>query len=294
MGPTLPNMVSPWANAYTDQWPLTAKGVPSITYIPKARPLWYPTFYHSSEDRPDTVDWDFFAKGAKLMQRFMLGFDEAVLPYDLTARADEIAGLADETQLGDANVDAALNARVQAAVAAFAASAADLNARKAAFDPADTNAINDQLVAIEKELCGNLTALDWWDGTTIPHAQVLWDLQGVQAALAALPGDPDAALAALDGVGYTYYGKEFSREVFELEQERHDPSYERIFWGGLGHLPEPIDVMPAYDDIGDGDAAAAIEKLTAIEADKLAELETRLTDLCDLLEAVTPQIDAVQ
>jgi len=294
MGPTLPNMVNPWANAYTDQWPLTAKGVPSITYIPKPRPVWYPVYYHSSEDRPDTVDWDFFAKGAKLMQRFMLGLDEGVLPYDLTARATEIADLTDEATLDDANVDDALNARVQAAVAAFTTAATDLSTRKASFAPENTNAINAQLVAIEKALCGNLTALDWWDGTTIPHAQVLWDLQGVQAALAALPGDPDAALAALDGVGYTYYGKEFSRAVFLLEQERHDPNYERIFWGGLGHLPEPIDVMPAYDDIGGGETGAAIEKLTAIEASKLAELEARLTDLAALLEEVTPQVDAVE
>ena len=293
MGPTLPNMVNPWANSYTDQWPLTAKGVPSITYIPKPRPIWYPTYYHCSEDKPDTVDWEFFAKGAKLMHLFMLGLDDGVLPYDVTARAAEIADLTDEATVDDANVDDALNARVQAAVAAFTTAAEGLNTRKASFAPEDTNAINAQLVAIEKELCGNLTALDWWDGTTIPHAQVLWDLQGVQAALAALPSDPDAALAALDGVGYTYYGKEFSREVFLLEQERHDPSYERIFWGGLGHLPEPIDVMPAYDDISAGDTPAAVEKLTAIEASKLAELEARLTDLAALLEEVTPQVDAV-
>ena len=295
MGPTLPNMVNAWANSYTDQWPLTAKGVPSITYIPKPRPIWYPTYYHCSEDKPDTVDWDFFAKGAKLMQQFMLGFDEGVLPYDLTARATEIADLTGETELHDATVDDDLNARVQAAVAAFATAAEGLNTRKASFAAEDVNAINAQLVDIEKALCGNLTALDWWDGTTIPHAQVLWDLEGVQAALAALPGDPDAALAALDGVGYTYYGTEFSRAVFLKEQERHDPSYERIFWGGLGHLPQPIDVMPAYDVItAGGDMTPAVDMLTAIEADKLAELEARLADLCDLLEAVTPQVDAVQ
>ena len=297
MGPTLPNVVSPWANAYTDQWPLTAKGVPSITYIPKPRPLWYPIYYHSSEDRPDTVDWDFFAKGAKLMQRFMVGLDAGVLPYDLRARATEIAGLTSPTALNAAKVDAALNTRVQNAVSAFSTAAANLEARRASFAPADTNAINTQLVDIEKALCGNLTALDWWDGTTIPHAQVLWDLQGVQAALTALaktPADTAAALDALDGVGYTYYGKEFSREVFLLEQERHDPSYERIFWGGLGHLPQPIDVMPAYDVIGaGGDMTPAVAMLTAIETQKRAELQARLADLAGLLEVVTPQIDAV-
>ncbi len=95
-------------------------------------------------------------------------------------------------------------------------------------------------------------------------------------------------------MGYTYYGKEFSREVFLLEQERHDPNYERIFWGGLGHLPEPIDVMPAYDDIQADDTGAAVDKLAAIEASKLAELEARLTDLAKLLEEVTPQVDAVE
>jgi hypothetical protein len=224
----------------------------------------------------------------------MLGFDDGVLPYDLTARATEIAGLVDETELVGADVDDALNARVQAVVAAFATAAKGLNARKGSFTAEQMSAVNAQLVDIEKTLCGGLTALDWRDATTIPHAQVLRDLEGVQAALAAMPGDPGAAMAALDDVGYTSYGKEFSREVFDLEQERHDPSYDRIFWGGLGHLPQPIDVMPAYDDLRAGDGAAAIEKLTAIEAATRAELETRLTELCHLLDGVTPQIDAVR
>ena len=204
---------------------------------PKAAPDWYPTFYHCNADKPDTVDWGFYAKGVKLMNQLLRGLDEGVLPYDLTARAAEITDLSDQTTLADADVGAALNSRVQDAVADFTAAAEAFQTDRDSLKPRAASRVNARLLRIEKLLCGNLTALDWWDGTTIPHAQVLWDLQGVQAALAALPGDPDAAKSALDGVGYTYYGKEFSRKVFLLEQERHDPASRAHLLGRVGPSP---------------------------------------------------------
>ena len=57
-----------------------------------------------------------------------------------------------------------------------------------------------------------MTALSPWDATIYPHQQVMGDIQGMQAAVAALSGpvDTDAAFSALAGTYLTWYGVNFS------------------------------------------------------------------------------------
>ena len=232
----------------------------------------------------------------------MLGLDEGVLPYDLTARAAEIADLTDQATLDDANVDDALNSAGPGRGGRLLCGCGRL------FEAAKGSSLevpSDYCCASERpSFCfasrsSSAATSPPSTGGTARRSRTLRSFgtcRGYRRRWPHSPSDPadtDAALAALDGVGYTYYGKEFSREVFLLEQERHDPSYERIFWGGMGHLPEPIDVMPAYGSIKAGDTTSAESALTSIADDKLAELEARLSDLCGLLERVTPMVEAL-
>ena len=154
-----------------------------------------------------------------------------------------------------------------------------------------------RLMAIEKLLSSNFTALSWWDDTIYPHEQVLWDLQGVNAAIGALDRSQPQARAALDalaGVGYSYYGLLASEPVYLHELNRHDPDYWAIAWGGQGHLPQPIDVMPEYRLVGSGDYDAALEGLYAERGSQIGQLNERLAAIADVLAAATPQVNALR
>ena len=141
-----------------------------------------------------------------------------------------------------------------------------------------------------------MTALTPWDATIYPHQQVMWDVEGMNAAIAALQADPvdtDAAYGALTGTYLTWYGINFSYPVFLKELTRHDPGYYRINWGGQGHLPKPVDVMPEWGLIGAGDYAGAISGLEAERDYYLSDLNVRLGDMAKVLEKVTPQVEAL-
>ena len=64
-------------------------------------------------------------------------------------------------------------------------------------------------------------------------------MQSLNASLEALDAaviDPDAAAGPLWDVGQMYYGLTFSYDAFVDDQQRHDPGYYRIAWGGQGQL----------------------------------------------------------
>jgi len=279
-----------------DQWPFHAAGIPSVTF--KGRPLsWNPWFSHCQNDTIDTMDWPFFGICAKFMFRMVQAVDRPVPPYSLDARADELAAVCDAKALTAAGADPRVVGRLTDAIGDFKKSALAYEARRAFIPAAAQQAASRTLLAVEKQINGNFTALSWWDDTTYPHEQVLWDLQALNAAVGALTQpnhQVSQALKALDEVGYTFYGTSFSPAVYYHELDRHDPDYWGISWAGQGHLPQPIDVMPEYRQIEAGAYETALAGIVAERDRQKAELDARLARMADVLEPLPTLIDAIR
>jgi hypothetical protein len=183
--------------------------------------------------------------------------------------------------------------RLGVAVDAFQTAAYGFEQRKTSILSTAYPAASTKLMAIEKILSGNFTALSWWDDTIYPHEQALWDLQWIDGALAALDRrkpQAAAALKALANVGYTFYGLMSSEPVHVHKLARHDPDYWAISWGGQGHLPQPIDVMPEYRQIEAGAYGAALSGLAAERERQIAQLNARLVRMAELLEPLPMMI----
>ena len=106
---------------------------------------------------------------------------------------------------------------------------------------------NENLLAAEKTLNSNLIALGIWDNTTYPFEQSMLKFAALNAAVSALQSDPvgyDDALAALDGVGLTWYGTSFSYPVFLQNLRQREPDYYRANMAALGRMPLLLDVIP--------------------------------------------------
>ena len=279
-----------------DQWPFHAAGIPSVTL--KGRPLsWNPWYSHCQNDTIDTMDWPFFGICSKFMYRMVQAVDRPVPPYSLDARADELAAVCDAKPLTAAGADPQVVGRLTDAIADFKQSALALEARRASIPVAAQQAASRTLLAVEKQINSNFTALSWWDDTTYPHEQVLWDLQALNAAVSALtqPNPQQAqALKGLDDVGYTWYGTNFSPAVYDHELDRHDPDYWGISWAGQGHLPQPIDVMPEYRQIESGAYGAALSGLTDERDRQTDELDARLARMAEVLEPLPALIDTMR
>ena len=295
-GPGLPTRLYPVVGTNSDEWPFTAAGIPSVLLV-GAPDSWFPWNYHTTNDTIDKVDWAFFGTCVKLMHRVGVRLDEPLVPYSLAARADQLGATVDARELVAAGASTTAVDRLMTALRDFTAASHELEARRATLPASSWPQASAQLMAVEKLLSSNLTALSWWDDTIYPHEQVLWDLQGVNAAIAALDRSQPQAKAALDalaGVGYSYYGLLASEPVYLHELARHDPGYWAIAWGGQGHLPEPIDVMPEYRLAEAGDAWAALIGLRSERARQIEQLDGRLTRIAEVLEAATPQVEAVR
>jgi Peptidase family M28 len=284
-------------NSWTDQWPINAAGVPSITYSSDMK-NYTETIYHTQFDTPDLVEWPYFGQMGKLAFRLAKQLDgEGLLPYDLSARADDLdASVNDATLLG-AGAEAATVSRLSNDVAAFHTEADAYTARRAAIPASSVAKVNASLLAIEKLINGNFTCLDVWEATIYPHEQVLLDVQSLGAALVELgKRTPNAASALKDlgNVSQTWYGPFFSPEIYAWELTRHQPDSPRLFFGSLGHIPRLWNVMTEYRQIEAGDFDAAAAGLLPMHGAALTDLDQRLAGMCNVLETVTPMIEALK
>jgi Iap family predicted aminopeptidase len=283
-------------NSWNDQWTFTAAGVPSVKF--DATTPEYEALYHSDFEVQEIVDWPYLARIAKFIFRAAGEMDDGLLPYSLKARADDLAVALKYDDLTAAGADPEVASRLNRAASAFgtAASAFDTHA---GFLPADrTKEVNAGLLAVEKALNSAFTALSPADDdiTVYPHQAVLRDTRGIAAALAALAAgkpDPAAALRALGGTYLTRLGLAFSYPVYQKFISRLDPGFDRINWGGQGHLPKPLDVMPQYRKIQAGDHSGAKADLEAMRLSLLKELNDRLGKMAAVLEWATPRIEAL-
>ena len=288
--------IQPTPDSWTDQWPVTAAGVPSVCF--SADPKGFSeNLYHTQFDTPALIDWGYFGSMGKLEFRWASRFDAGLLPYDLSARADDLSASVNTAALTAAGADPATVARLDRDVAAFHAAADGFTARRDAIPAASLAGVNASLLGIEKQILANFTCLDVWEATIYPHQQVLLDVQSLQAALTELSKrTPNASTATKDlgNVSQTWYGPFFSPEVYEWELTRHQPDSPRLFFGSLGHIPRLWNVMPQYRQIEAGQFAAAKAGLQPMHDAALADLNARLADMCAVLESVTPKVDALK
>jgi hypothetical protein len=230
----------------------------------------------------DLLDWDYMADINKFFFRLFKNMDNAVLPYDFEARGRDFSNTLSVDDLTTAGVTAKDAERITGLAASIEMQGLSWNATKGSLRPADRKRADLTLLqAAETSLVG-YTALDAWDGNIYPHQQTLWDIQSMDAALAALtadPVDPAAAAEAVTAVGANWLGTLFSPSVYLYDLTRHDPDYYRVTWGALGKQVDQFDMSPVLAKIAAGDyagAAAKVQKMRDADALSLSMRVNRL------------------
>jgi hypothetical protein len=280
------------ASTWQDAWTFTAAGVPSVVFSAGGMP---DGTYHTQYRTPEFLVWPDMAKIAKFLHLVQERLDGGLLPYRLPSRAHEVAAAVDPQALGEAGADPAIVDRLDAAVRAFVRAAEAYQERKGSIPEADQAAANETLLEIQRLINGNLTALSAWDWTAYPHEQVLIDVQSLNGAISALhEGRTGRALSALANVALTWYGLYFSHDVYTYDLERRLPSHPRVTWGAQGHLINYLDVIPQYREIERGTwDVGTVKELKKMRNTDLADLDSRLAEMAEVLEEVTSLIRTV-
>jgi hypothetical protein len=285
-------------NCWNDQWTFTAAGVPSMYFRARTGEYGY-KWYHTNFDTIDLMDYDYLADINKLVFGIAQQFDTGLLPYDLAARAVNLDDNVDAAALKDAGSSAKKADRLEKAVAKFNARATAYMARAPQIRERKFWSVNVRLVNIEKKINKAFTALDVWDTTVYPHAQVQWDLEQINAALEALtadPVDPVAAIEALKGVGITNpYGLDFSHENYLMQLETHAKGWSGgLFWGAQGHLSPYLDVVPVIDMVNATAYDDAVASLEAMKAMEVKDLNKRLVKMSATLAGVNGVLSSLK
>jgi hypothetical protein len=284
-------------NCWNDQWTFTAAGVPSMYF--RARTAEYGSkWYHTDYDAIGLMDYQYMAKINKFVFAIVRQFDRGLIPYDIAARAADLADNVDGAALVAAGADEDIVAALEAKVAQFKRRAAAYQARAAGIPVRRQAVANVLLMNVEKRLNKAFTALDAWDTTVYPHAQVQADLEYLGTAIAALtsePADPTTASDALESVGITYNGLSFSYENYLMQLAMHEPGWSGgLFWGAQGHLSPYLDVIPALEKVDDGKYAAAAASLRVMQDDEVDELNARLGEMTRALQPVNAVLPAIR
>jgi hypothetical protein len=280
--------------SYNDEWPLAAVGIPgACAWTPND--YFWSHYYHTNYDNISKVSYSFLAKNVKFQFELARSIDRGLLPYRLGAAAAPLARAASATSLP--GVNATVVKDFQLATMEYLNAAAKFDARRRHVKEADVPASNEVLLAVEKKLNSNLTALDVWDDTIYPFQQGAIDLQGMNAAVGALSKvkpNYSGALEALLGVNLTWYGANFSESVYMNNLQQRVPTYAKANMAVLGHMAMTLDVMPEYRDIlAKKDAAPIVASLNAKIAAEQADVASRLQTLTAVLNDVTAQVKAI-
>jgi hypothetical protein len=203
----------------------------------------------------------------KFFYRLFRNMDGAVLPYDFAARGADLAATVNVDELTAAGVSVDAAAEMARVAAYIERKGGDWNAHRGALRKANRKSADYTLLQAAQKSLEGYTALDAWDYNCYPHQQTLWDIQYMDAALAALaadPVDPSAATEAVISVGSNWLGTVFSPSVYLYDLTRHDPDYYRVAWGALGKQVDQFDMSPVLAKIEAGDysgAAAKVQKM---------------------------------
>jgi Iap family predicted aminopeptidase len=269
------------AHTWNDEWTFTAAGVPSVTF--GATGDGYDYIYHTDMETKSLVDWSYVAGAGKFVGMLQRRLDSGILPYSLAKRADDLAqsvgapGVLTGAIAAGANKTTVL--RLSAAASSLQLAAARYEARRAHIPASHAAAVTAKIIAIEKELLSNFTALDAWDYTCYPHQQVIYDalqLKGAIAALTLSPHKPAKALTAISNVGTMWYGLQVSNQVYGDWLALRAPGYPLLTWGAQGHRAMEPDLTAQYLLVKQGKYAAAAAGLKPVRMAEVADLNARL------------------
>ncbi len=282
-------------SSWDDGWPLLASGVPSFTMSAAGDDFW--ERYHSTWETKETISWQYLGKLTRFVGAVQRKLDGGLLPYDLPSRAQSVQASVQAPLLRAAGVPAADVTGLVRAADRFQAAAGRFAARKATIPTSRHAAVNKRLLDVVRDIDANLTGLSAFEETVYPHQQVLWDVLSLNATLAELgraTPRPAKALKALINVGKTYYGLEFSPEVYAEDLSRLEPDYPLLTWGALGHLAPQLNVVEQYRLIEKGKYAEAAADLKPLRDGDRVELVSRVKSLRALLQRLTPRINALR
>jgi Iap family predicted aminopeptidase len=286
--------------SYNDQWPLTATGIPSTCMWTPDEYFWT-HYYHTNYDARNMIDWGFFKKNIKFNAALAKSIDHKILPYSLSAQSNAVLAASTDAGFKAAGIEPLTASAYLTSMRALARASRTFDARRAAVKPAAVASTNQALLAIEKTLNSNLTALDVWDDTIYPFQQSMTDLAGMQAAVAALAKTPVAyrdAISALGNVNCAWYGIYFSYPVYYTNLLQRQPGYVHANMADLGRMAMFIDVIPELNAIRAAKSTKtvpteAIASLNLKIAAEQADIGLRLQTLSTVLAGVATQITAI-
>jgi len=283
-GTALQNTV--WANA--DHFTLTAAGIPGMYF--NTLGLNYLTMnYHTNFDVLSNLNFAYLKNNIEVINDVWVSFDQSTVPpLDLVAKAIEaegrIAFVVDGKGIDDLpGTDHAAQAALEAAVQTFR-EAAEAVEDTPAGGAATARGLAQSIRRAERILLRELVALDVFDQYIMPHQQLQRDATRMQLAIDALEaGDPVAGLDLVRRTGLTSSGRHFAYETYVAELARHDPDFDRLQWGGQGHLAPYVDVWQEYHSILAKTDAGLTDP--ADYADEIASLKTKLAPVYERMNA---------
>ncbi len=288
-----------WANA--DHFTLTAAGIPSL-YFNTVGISYLTRNYHTNYDVVANVNFDYLAQNMAVINDIWVDHDRSTLPLlDFVARATEAASrIAYEAEAGVGlaalpGVDQRKLAQLNRAVQRFTDEAHALDAALVNGRGRHPDTVAEDMLQAEREILTGLVALDVFDQYVFPHQQLQRDATRMQLALNALAAaDPATANNTyIRRTGLTNAGRLFAYETYVAELARHDPTYERLQWGGQAHLAPYVDLWQEYHSIAakvaagltaPADYAAEIASLKAKIQPVYAELNRRLGTMAALFD----------
>ena len=150
-GDDLPYGYEPIAepDTWTDQWSWNASGVPTV--CTSAGGPEYDRYYHTDLENAGRVDHEYIGGVAKWNYRVIQGLDEGVLPYDMSARGDQLIGEIQAGKLVRAGVGKKAATGLTTAATEFRAAAWQWELRKAATPAGEVDAVNEELLALQED-----------------------------------------------------------------------------------------------------------------------------------------------
>ena len=280
---------------WDDEWTFTAAGVPSVTL--EADGDGFDFIYHTNLETKALVDWPYVGNIAKFVGKLQRRLDDGILPYSLKKRADDLAKSIVPGALMGAGAKQATVLKLATWAQKYRNATNRYQARRSRIPAAHIAAVNAGIVKIEKKLLRHFTALDAWDYTAYPHAQVLYDVQQLNTAIGAITQRvprPGTALAAIREYGTMWYGLDLTNDVYKQYLAMRAPGYELLTWGAQGHRAPEYDLTAEYRLIEEGryaDAAASLKPLRDGEVD---ELNARLEKMTHTLQHLVPMVNALK
>jgi len=296
----LPNgwEVTTTLSSWQDGWPLTAAGIPGITFsdtIPG-----YDAIYHTNMDNLALIHYDDMAMQIKVMHKCLEAIDSAkILPYVFTERAENLTKSYNAGDFAYVGVDASV---LGVAISEFKSLARKYDAAASKLTAGDAVLANALLDEVSRLINKEWTALSCWDSVIYPTQQVEWDAIWLSNALGYLRnGKVHDACDELWNVGLTWNAF-FDKVVFEWENNRHAPGAEHLNWGAQGHLAPYVDIYDPYVSLRQKEGTmspdvswemAALETVLAsekvvlqnridLETQQLAEVNSLLAQLVEL------------